>query len=240
MGFKAFPQANPVLQKLALRLNLAGSGPQSPILAGLGGTITLTLAENELLRSWRIFSGDPDDPDFENEFTVIGTDDLGTQDIIFGTDTHTDTEPVRNILEWVTERGTTHKQFWVQDLPASGSLYINNQEAQGGSATFNIGVSTPITFGINIMPNFGDEFFLIGEHSGNRYANTFRTWGGAKTAEIFLDGNVIIQERDVGDVHGWYWPTPSVGEHDVIVRLRAVSGSMNTVDINGTISIEYS
>ena len=239
MGIKQFPQANPVLQKISLRLNLAGAGPESPILSGLGGTITLQLGESEILRSWRIFSGDPDNPDFENEFTVVGTDDPATQDIIFGTDTATGTEAVRNVLEFITDRGTTHRQFWVKDLPDIGSLYIGNQEAQGGSALFSIANSTPITFGINVLPNFGDEFFRIGELDANRWANTLRTWGGACTAEVFIDGGLAIEELYIGDLHGWYWPTPSGGDHEILVTLRSEFNSVHTVDITGTITIEY-
>jgi hypothetical protein len=234
-----FPQANAALQKPALRLNLAGSGQESPILAGLAGRLALEFNEGEILDSWRIYSGDEDDPDFENVFTVSTDGQPTLQDIVFGTDTDTGTDAVRNYLEWITNAGKTIRQFWVQDLPGSESLYVGNQEAQGGDAVFQISAGEPVTLGINIMPNFTDEFFQVHEATANRWTNTLRSWGGALTAEVILDTNLIISERYVGNVHGHYWPSPGAGSHEMIVRLRAAAGSVNFVEIDGTIRVEY-
>ena len=192
-----FPQANPVLGKVSIRLNLAGSGSDSPILSGLAGTLSLDLTEGEVLRSWRIYSGEPDTPNFEKIFTV-DTDGPLSQAIVFGTDTDTNiTLPVRNLVEWITDRGKTIRQFFVQTLPTSGSIYIQNEEAQSGEKLFRISSGDPVTFGINLLPNFGDEFFRLHEITANRWTNTLRAWGGALTAEVFLDGGKIITERYV-------------------------------------------
>jgi hypothetical protein len=233
-----FPQANSALQKLSVRMNLSGAGSESPILSGLSGTMEVQLREGEALRSWRIYSGDPDTPDFENIFSV-GTDGPFEQALVFGTDTDTGTVAVRNYVEWITDRGKTVRQFWVRDLPGTGSLYIQNQEAQGSQAFYQITSGDPLSFGINILPNFADEFFKLHEITANRWTNTLRPWGGAKTAEVFLGGGNIITEQYIGDVHGYYWPNPSPGTHTILVRVRAEQSSVNFVDISGTIFVEF-
>jgi hypothetical protein len=239
MAIEYFPQANPVLQKLAAKLNLSGAGGESPILAGLAATMTINLSDGETLDSLRIYSGDPDSPTFEKTFSVSTDGEPTTNNIVFGTDTDTGTTAVRNYIEWVTDRGKTTRQFYVQNLPSQGCLYIQNQEAQGGDAVFQIESGDPVSFGINILPNLTDEFFKIGEYSANRYANTLRSWGGAFTGEVFLGGINIISERYLGDIHGYYWDSPGSGTHPISVNLRASLNSVYIVTITGSIRIEY-
>jgi hypothetical protein len=239
MAIEYFPQANPVLQKIAAKLNLSGSGPENPILSGLAATMTINLSDGETLDTLRIYSGDPDSPTFEQVFEVSTDGEPTTNNVVFGTDTDTGASAVRNYIEWVTDRGKTTRQFYVQNLPSQGCLYINNQEAQGGDAVFQIESGDPVSFGINILPNLADEFFKLGEYSSNRYANTLRSWGGAFTGQVSLDGTNIISERYLGDIHGYYWPAPSSGNHPIAVRVRAATASAYYVDITGNIRIEY-
>lgn len=229
-----FPNANPILQKPSLRLSLGGVSGKSPLLSGLAGTISLDLAEDERLISWRIFSDS-----FENQLDI---DDQFSPsiDIVFGTDTDTSDDGVRNVIEWITDRGTTKRQLWVKNPPQTGGIYIGNQEAQSAGATFSIAAGEPLTFGINILPDFADEFFAGHHYIGNRYANTVRSWGGALTAEVWLDGSVILEERYIGDIHGYYWESPSSGVHPVAVRLRAAQGSSYYIELTGSITIQLS
>jgi hypothetical protein len=228
-----FPNANPILQKPGLRVNLSGVATKSPVLSGLGGTLQIILGNGERLLSWRIYS-----ENFEKQLTIVDPDNP-TVDIVFGTDTDTGVLAIRNYVEWITNYGKTVRQLWVKDLPAAGSLYIGNQEAQSANAQFAIASGEPLSFGINILPAFADEFFSIHEYVGNRYANTLRNWGGALTAEVSIDGAPIISERYIGEIHGYYWDAPGSGIHPVLVRLRAAESSPYYVDIDGNIEIAY-
>jgi len=230
-----YPQANPILQKPGIMVNLSGIGLKSPILAGLAGVFSLSLGNGERLLSWRIYNTERA---FENQLEVVNPE-APTTNIVFGTDTDTDSPSTRNYIEWITNYGKTVRQFYVKNLPAAGSLYIGNQEAQSANAQFSVASGDPLTFGINILPAFADEFFAIHEYVGNRYANTLRNWGGAITAEITLDGSLIISERYIGDVHGYYMASPSSGTHPIKVRLRAAKASPYYVDIDGNIEISY-
>jgi len=64
------------------------------------------------------------------------------------------------------------RQFFVKDLPASGGIYLNGQEAQRGEAWVFINPSdanqfaSDASFGINVLPVFSDELFLGGEYEG--------------------------------------------------------------------------
>jgi hypothetical protein len=235
-----FPQANPTLSKVGLRLNLAGTGILSPILSGLAATVSLTLREGEELQYWRIFSGDGDNPDFENVLPAATDGSTISTTIVMGVDTDSGTsEAKRNYLEWITNYGRSIQQFWVIDLPSSSSIYLAGQEAQTGEAFFQIGSGEPITFGINILPNLTDEFFRVYEHPVNRWCNTLRSWGGAFTAEVFLNITPIISERYVGDIHGYYWSAPPEGIATVTVRLRSTAGSASFVDVTGNLRVEY-
>lgn len=122
--------------------------------------------------------------------------------------------------------------------------------------------SASATIGINILPVFSDEFFLQHEYSGtvgevigraptdtpgefrqvvgkrrpNRWGQTLRSVGGAKTVEVFLNStnNIpVIEERDIHDLKGLYWASPPMGTQRIIARLRADWGSSNYVDITG-------
>lgn len=239
MAIQTFPQENPSLQKIATRLNLSGAGNLSPILAGLAGRFSLSLNPGEELLSWRIYSGDSTNPDFENVLPAATDGSTTSAEIIFGVDTDTSDEGRRNYIEWITNRGHNVKAFYVINLPPQQSLYIAGQEAQLGEAFFLIGSGEPITFGINILPNIGDEFFRLHEYFGNRFANTLRGWGGASTAEVFLNTVPIIGERYIGDIHGYYWDSPPEETTTVTVRVRAALGSPHFVDIAGTIRVEY-
>ncbi len=136
---------------------------------------------------------------------------------------------------------TFTKQFWVKDIPFMGGLYLANQEAQLGEAVVYINsadvnpYARDATFGINVLPVFSDEFFTQHEYAGNRYAQTIRNWGGARTVEFWVDGSRVIDEINIGDLAGYYWDDPSYGLHDVFVRLRADWASAYYVDIPGYI-----
>lgn len=238
------PQRNPTNDKPAARLSLAGSSDISPILSGLATSMGLILGDGEELHRWRIFT----EEGFEKELTFIlapDQDDFGEAEIpeakttiVFGVDTATGPTSIRNYVEWETNFGKTRRQFWVRDLPTSGALYCGNQECQSGFATFQVRPGEDLSFGIAILPEWSDEFFNGGEFEGNRYANTLRMWGGAATAEVFIDGIRAIGERDVAEVAGFFWTQPSLGEHSIVVRLRAARKSIYKVDIEGTIVIE--
>lgn len=164
------------------------------------------------------------------------------------------------------QRTTWRRQFFVKDKPASRGLYINSQEAQQGEAWVfcHPDDSNPYagdaTISINILPEFSDEFFRVGEWRGNlgeqvglryfvaqelvtlygrkrpnRFAQTLRNAGGAKTVEVFRDAGKtpVISERLIEDLAGYYWPSPSLGRHTIRVRLRSEWGSSNYVDIVG-------
>ena len=145
------------------------------------------------------------------------------------------------------------RHFYVQNLPSKGCLYINNQEAQEGTAKVYISREAEETdpyaayasLSFNILPNFGDEFFSLHEYAGNRYANTRRNWGGAETAEVWIGQTAgatidlvsdtpVISERNIELVTSYYWNPPSYGTFAVKVRLRSKTGSLLPVDIDGT------
>jgi len=237
------PQRNPTNDKPAARLTLAGSSAESPILAGLATSMRLGIADGEELHRWRIFS----DSGFNKELTWELLPDQEDEDpqapdakttILFGTDTDSGPTSVRNYVQWETSFGTTTRQFWVRNPPETGGLYCGNQECQGSTATFPVNPGDPVSFGINILPTTNDEFYSIGEYEGNRYANTLRMWGGAATAEIFIDGDVVIGERDVADVDGFFWNAPSIGDHTIQVVLRAKRESIYTVTLTGNLRVE--
>jgi hypothetical protein len=229
-----FPNANPILQKPGLRLSLGGVSDKSPLMKGLAATIYLALSDNERLLSWRIYNEDG----FENQLLV--NDQFAPEaDLVFGTDTDSSADGSRNVIEWITNYGVTKRQMWVKDPPTVGGIYVGNQEAQSQGATFTIGAGEPLTFGINILPDFADEFFAGHNYTGNRYANTIRSWAGALTSEVFLDGVRIVSETYLGDIHGYFWPSPGSGAHTIKARLRAAQASGYYVDIDGTITIQY-
>lgn len=117
------------------------------------------------------------------------------------------------------------------------------------------------TISINILPTFSDEFFSqheypgnegdqiglkyfvggelqtkYGRKPGNRYAQTLRNVGGAKTVEVYLDADLstpVISEMLIEDLGGYYWQNPSLGRHVVTVRLRSEFASDHYVDIVG-------
>lgn len=166
-----------------------------------------------------------------------------TQEIVFGVDTldqySTTGEAVRHHLIITTTKGILTRQFYVRKLPSSGGIYINNTECQVGIATVYVNLKGAAwekraTFSIAILPEWDNEGYLLAEYSGNRYANTLRSWGGAQTAEVFMDGNLILSERNVSEIHGYFWdPVPDYGVHQVKVRLRATARSTHYVDIVG-------
>jgi hypothetical protein len=233
-GRLVFPQANPRLQKFITRVNLSGA-ETSPILSGLGATVSLQLNSPERLLSWRVFNDD-----FEKQL-AIDDDQAPTTEIVFGTDTDSDdsSSGKRNFIEWVTTAGTSVRQFFVKDIPSEGNLYLGNQEAQAAGAVWTIRAGEPVSFGIDILPSLGDEFFGLHEYTGNRFSNTLRNWGGAFTGQVWLGQIVIINERYLGHIHGYYWDAPAAGTHIVVVRIRAAAGSPYFIDIEGTIRIEY-
>ncbi len=253
----ALASANPVLHKSSMELQFAGTGLQNPILSGFAARLTLSFAVDETLISWRVFT----DTGFEKNLPVIQDTEGATvtADILHGTDSLSSVEGQRNFIEWVTNRGTTRRQFFVKDLPSTGSLYIENQECQeseaiifasidgDGPVTENNENAANVSLSINILPNFADEFFTLHNFSGNRFANTRRAWGGAATASFFIDGVTAIAEKPIEDLTGFFWETRpleppanlpvSYGQHTVTVRLRAKSGSANAIDIEGVIRI---
>jgi hypothetical protein len=237
-------QKNPTLDKPSSRLNLAGAGDQSPILSGLAATFQLTLQDDEELQRWRIYS----DNEFEKELTWILYDDGDDSQaekadaktsVVFGRDTDSGVTATRNYIEWTTNFGISRRQFYVKNAPTTGGFYIGGQICHGTEAIFDIASGSDLTLGINILPGWSDEFGNLHEYSFNRYANTFRSWGGAFTAEVFLDGDVVVSERDIADVTGWYWDNPTEGLHEIIIRLRALAGSEYLVDMTGNIRIQY-
>jgi len=231
-------QANITLGKPSARLQLAGAGIIGPILSGLKGRFTVFFNDGETFTSGRVFTS----TGFNNVLSWEVAANGATADVVFGVDTATSAAGVRNFIEWVTNRGTSLRQFFVKNLPAANSVYIDNQEAQGGEAVVFINNGDPdvwarrASFAINIMPAFNDEFFTQQEFVGNRFANTLRNWGGAATAQVFLDGVEIISERAIEDVHGYFWLDPiAYGIHAIKVRLRSVLGSSVFVDVHGSI-----
>jgi len=236
----ALDQGNPTLDKFGLPLGFAGDGVQGAILEGFGSRLTLTTKKNEILLVYRIFTDDG----FSVDIPALGPLIPGGPvfaDIIHGIHSKASAEGTRNFIEWITNRGRQVRQFWVKSLPASGNLYIDNQDASVEAITFvNIGDSQAqanvITFSINILPNFEDEFFTQQESVLNRYAQTRRAWGGAVTAEIFLRGALIIPEQAIENIHGYYWENPpDFGVSSIVARIRAALGSVNYVDLNGTL-----
>lgn len=237
-----FPDANATLDKPAVRLFLAGTETRNPILAGLAAQASIPLRSGERVHSVTITA-----TEFSKSLSYTTTsDEATTQTIVFGTDTDSGSIAVRHTIVWVTSLGTRKRQFWVKDLPSTGALYVKNTVADGVAVGdepmvyVNLGAGMwedKAHFGINILPNFNDECFILGELSTNRYANTLRSWGGAATAQVFLGGAEIISERDVADVHGYFWTVPSYGVHAIVVRLRAATGSANYVDITGSIRV---
>lgn len=232
-------QANPTLDKFGTALGFAGDGVQGAILSGLGSRITVQTGKSEILLGVRIYTLDG----FENDLTLLGPLVPGfplTTDIVHGVDTQSSPEGTRNFIKMVTNKGTITRQFWVKDLPSTGNLYIDNQDAAGEAITFvNVGDSQElarvITFSINILPNFEDEFFTQQEYVLNRYAQTRRAWGGAATAEVFLNSRLIIPEQEIEDIHGYFWDDPAFGAVPITVRLRAKLGSAHYVDLTGKV-----
>ncbi len=103
---RTLEQANPTLDKIAERLELAGAGALGAILKGLSGTVEVTIEKGEFLDHVKIFSQGI------NNFsrTLTGTyTSLGkgrrkwSSDIVFGVDTDfgfVDAPAVRNYLQW--------------------------------------------------------------------------------------------------------------------------------------------
>lgn len=136
------------------------------------------------------------------------------------------------------------RQFWVKDLPSSGSIYIAGQEAQNGTAVVYLNeadinpYARDASTGIAILPNFSDEFFAQQEYVGNRYANTLRNIGGISTVELFIDGAKVLDERSIWDLAGYYWDNPGEGTHTVVARVRSAEGSGLYRDITGTVEFQ--
>jgi len=231
------PQRNPTLDKIATRLMLAGSESRAPILAGFHAQVDIELRENEVFKSVRIYNDT-----FNNSLTATTTGRTVTvADIEFGVDTDTGASATLNYIEWITSYGTTRRQFYVKNLPSSQSLYVNNQESQSNAATIYIDLETAgpyasmATFSINILPYFNDEFFVQHYYTPNSWCNTLRPWGGATTAEVFIDSVQKISETDLQNIHGYFWTNPTYGYYNIRIRLRAITGSSNYIDIEGNL-----
>ena len=160
------------------------------------------------------------------------------------------------------------RQFYVADLPTKGSIYLNSQEAQLWEAVVFFNpvdgnrFGRDATLGINILPEFSDEFFLGHEYEGNfgdvigriptgeigvfidelgqrrpnRWAQTLRNSGGAKTVEVFLNStnnDPVIAEQEIEDLRGFYWASAPQGTQRIIARVRAETASVHFVDIVG-------
>lgn len=231
----SFAQKNVTLDKVTTRLDLAGISTLAPILSGLHASVTLTLHSGETLKQLKIYNDS-----FENVLspTVSGTT-ATVSNIVFGTDTDTG----RNYIQWRTSNGTAEQQFYVAAAPTSQGIYINNQEAQSGTAYVYREVDSTnernkdVSLAFNILPYWADEFFKQQWYTSNAYANTLRHWGGAKTAQVLIDGSTVISESNINTVHSYYWNEPSFGYHSVEVRLRALSGSSYYVSLNGNIRV---
>lgn len=228
------PQANPTLDKIAIMVNLSGSSPASPILPGLAGSVEIDMDDGEEIDSIRVTS----DLGFSKSlgWSVLENGNATTS-IVFGQDSDKSDSGVRNILEVTTNYGVFTRQFWVKNQPIAGGLYVDNQECQATESRISISEIGDISFSINILPNFADEFFQQHDFLKNRWANTLRSWGGAETAEVFLNDNLIISERNVALVNGYYWQGASSGQYTLKVRLRASRGSTYKVDLSGNLLI---
>ena len=210
--------------------------------------------------------------------------------------------PTRNILQWTSNFGTCRRQFWVVDLPTTGAIYIDNQNAQGtsldeeGAPYTNVayihvdpskalneethlsiptGETMPslywdrnVMFSINLFPDIGDEIFqqqesFIPEDQpgasrlhrgwGNRYANTFRNWGGVSTVEMLLGreddpegntdwptaiGRTLIPQMNIEDIHGYFCgpiTDEELGDYTLTFRFRSIAGSASYVALEANV-----
>lgn len=231
-----FVQRNVTLDKTTTRLNLAGVSTLAPILSGFHASASLQLYPNENLKQIKVYNNSG----FENilSYTISGNV-VTVPDITFGTDTAIG----RNYIEWTTSNGVASQQFYVAELPYKQCLYINNQEAQYATAYLykednpTYVRNNDISFSINILPHLSDEFFLQQWYDSNAWANTLRHYGGAQTAEVFLDGTQIIPETPIAKVYGYYWIDPTYGYHTIEVKLRAITDSSYSISIHGNIRV---
>lgn len=231
----ALQQRNPTVGKASLQLGQAGASPGGPILAGLRGRLRITLGPGETLLNQWVANDDGDFLNLNVEEDPATGDVLA--DVVFGQDTFYG----RNVLEWLTNRGLSNRQFYVAALPSSGALYLDGQEAQSATSRAVVYVDASTTnpmarcasIAVNVLPTLTDEFFAQHQYPANRYANTRREWGGAATAEVFVDGTVEVAEQDVADLCNLWMAGLTSGRHEVVVRLRAEEGSAWYVDVIG-------
>ena len=235
----SFEQKNATLDKVSTRLTIAGISSYAPILSGLHASITLQLHTGETLKKIRIYA-----TGFEKVFAVTTDYTITAQvvtvaNVVFGTDTTVG----RNYIEWTTSNGVASQQFFVKAPPTTKGIYVRNQDAQTSAAVTykdaysGIAMHDNVTFSINIMPYWTDEFFYQQWYVSNAWANTVRHYGGAKTAEVLLDGVQAVAEQNIEDVYGHYWTSPAYGDHTIVIRLRGSTGSSYYVDLSGTIQV---
>ena len=243
-------QQNPTLDKIGISTIRAGSERRSIVLREYSGRIVIDLEPGESLISVEIlFDGDAQfsralsweylpgtAPDggrrawafaaYAEEFFAVGSNE-------------------RNVIQITTDRGVSVRQVWV----GTGSgLFVNNIDAikyrvhiyiDDDPRATAFSFSRDATFSINVLPYTNDEFFKQQEYPGNRWCNTIRNSGGSVTATIFIDGEEIIPETEVFDIHGYYWVRPPLGDHMITVHLRPEWGSRHYKEINGNLRVRY-
>ena len=169
---------------------------------------------------------------------------------------------------WVMDPPTTEGIYVdnqnASDVSNPARVFVDPTAAKNAGAGFAQGETDHsawwdknLSFSINMLPGISDEFYQQQEHFvesdqsgasllhrgwGNRYANTIKNWGGAKTVEVFRgsESDAIIPESYVSDIHGFHWGVVSEAQlttHTLTFRLRALPESSTYVDMKAYVKI---
>lgn len=197
--------------RVALRLNRAGSEQQNPICSGLPFRVKFAMSDaGESIAVARIVSYDADGNsvnsyDIKSQFVLDTENLLAYADLSAGTDTDSTADGIRNIITVGTSRKRWITQtLWVADIPSDIVLcdgLVTTVDQPKRITASEIPYTTTVS--VSFFPSWNDE---VGrqhyEGSVALGANVVKPYGGAKTVQALLSGIVdLTGEVDVEDLH---------------------------------------
>lgn len=246
----ATENANVVVNKVALTLNRAGSGPVNPILSGLGMTAEFSLGLQDRVRGvWlyqdRAALGDslkgdltPAAPgSWALEF-VAGQGRTVAGDMADGAK--------RNFIRVQSAFGSFEREFWIKEYEAD-VVAVNGQNCLDTISLDPEEVDVPqvasgatwVQANIDFMVSWNDEFQKL-HNAGNPYLDPgfLKAYGGAKFVSLFQTGSgegngtelEAVTQQPIEDLHTINLQNTGGVKH-VTVRFRSKLNSLHYVDV---------
>ncbi len=242
--------ANLVQTRQTLTINRAGSNRGNPILAGLGGRVTIGVGTTDKLVGVWLYQGRTDPGlNLLSQAPQIAPG-LHALDLVFGSGQTVAGSPStgakRNFLRWETAFGKVERQFYIKTYD-SDAVTLNGFPALDSETLEPVEVVCPIIAGsrawldvvVDFFPSWNDEFGAV--HVGENAAlnpGFLKAYGGALFVSVFDTGEdegVGTQvdpftDATIADKHSIQVQN-TAGLKELTFRFRSKAGSSYFVDV---------